>query len=280
MTFSLQSKSLIIMETDIRIAAAVMQCTVGRIDENLRRMEAMVSEAAEKDVRIICFPEMAATGYSHRDLIGEHAEHIPGRISARLCDLAAAHRVTILAGMAETTENGDLFASHLVVQPDGSLAVYRKLHLAPPEQRLFTAGKTAPVFTAAGFTFGVQLCYDAHFPELSTHMAEAGADIIFLPHASPRGDAATKHRSWMRHLPARAYDNGVFIVACNQVGDNGQGLTFPGNAVIIKPSGNISARALNGVEGLLVADLKRDDLAHVRGHRMRYFLPQRRKDLF
>ncbi|MFH1983964.1 MAG: nitrilase-related carbon-nitrogen hydrolase [Pseudomonadota bacterium] len=268
------------MESDIRIAAAVMQCTVGGIEKNLRRIGAMVSDAAGQGAQLICFPEMSATGYSHRDLIDQHAERVPGRISEHLRDLAATHRMTILAGMAETTENGLIYASHLVAGLDGSLAVYRKIHLAPPEQRLFTAGQTVPVFTAAGATFGIQLCYDAHFPELATHMAEAGADILFIPHASPRGDAPTKHRSWMRHLPARAYDNGVFVVACNQVGDNGQGLTFPGNAVIIKPSGEILARELKGTEGLLVADLKRADLAHVRDHRMRYFLPNRRKDLF
>ena len=268
------------MDNDIRIAAAVVQSTVGRIDENLQRMSGLVSAAAEAGVRLICFPEMAATGYSHRDLIRRHADPVPGRISRHFGRLADAHGMTILTGMAEITEDGVCYASHLVVNPHRSPKVYRKVHLAPPEQNLFNAGGRAPVFDCDGLCFGVQLCYDAHFPELSTRMAEAGADVLFVPHASPRGDAPTKHRSWMRHLPARAYDNSVFVVACNQVGDNGQGLTFPGNAVIINPSGNVMARKLDGTEGLLVADLKLDDLRHVREHRMRYFLPNRRKDLF
>ncbi len=70
---------------------------------------------------------------------------------------------------------------------------------------------------------GIQLCYDAHFPELSTRMAVNGADIIFMPHASPRGTPSQKLTSWLRHLTARAFDNGVFIVACNQNGDNQKG---------------------------------------------------------
>lgn len=268
------------MENDVRIAAAVMQSTVGDVAGNLSRMTALIEEAARQDVRIICFPEMAATGYSHRDRIREHAEPVPGPVSDRLERLAAAHGMWVLAGMAESSGDGDIYASHLVVAPNAPTRVYRKVYLAPPEQRRFTAGDEAPLFTAAGAAIGVQLCYDAHFPELSARMADEGADILFIPHASPRGDAATKHRSWMRHLPARAYDNSVFVVACNQTGENGQGLAFPGNAVVFNPSGEIIARRLDGIEGLLVADLRQADLTHVRGHRMRYFRPNRRRDLF
>ena len=45
----------------------------------------------------------------------------------------------------------------------------------------------------------------------------------------------------MRHLPARAFDNGVFIVACNQTGTNGGGLSFPGVAMVIGPNGRVLA---------------------------------------
>ena len=84
----------------------------------------------------------------------------------------------------------------------------------------------------------------------------------------------------MRHLTARAFDNSVFIVACNQVGENQKGLDFPGLAVIVGPSGKILAKDTTGREGMLVADLKSDDLAAVRDHRMRYFLPNRRPELY
>ena len=37
----------------------------------------------------------------------------------------------------------------------------------------------------------------------------------------------------------RAFDNGLFVVACNQTGDNRNGLLFPGNAVVLSPSGEV-----------------------------------------
>ena len=84
----------------------------------------------------------------------------------------------------------------------------------------------------------------------------------------------------MRHLTARAYDNSVFIVACNQVGKNTNGLDFPGLAVAIGPSGNVLHRNTSSREDMMIADLKADVLNTVRSHKMRYFLPNRRSDLY
>jgi N-carbamoylputrescine amidase len=264
----------------IRIAAVISKSPRNRLRENLERMEDGVAAARKEGAGIVCFPELNITGYGVDRGIRDVAEPLPGRAGERLCALAARHQAVILAGLAERGDAGEIFASHLTVTPAGILGVYRKLHIAPPEKTVFDAGKTIPVFDAAGIRFGIQLCYDAHFPELSTRMALAGAEVIFMPHASPRGTAAEKRDSWLRHLPARAFDNGVFVVACNQAGDNGAGLTFPGIAVVIGPDGRVIAADAGGREGVLVADLDAGLLAAVRSHPMRYFLPQRRPDLY
>jgi N-carbamoylputrescine amidase len=186
----------------------------------------------------------------------------------------------LLVGFAEKGESGNIHVSHLVITPGGQTAIYRKIHLAPPEIERYTPGDALPMFTWSGIRFGIQLCYDAHFPELSTQMAMANADLILIPHASPMGRVIDKHQSWMRHLPARAYDNGLFVIACNQTGNNGNGLTFPGNSMILSPSGEIIEARRSGTSGLLIADLKRDQINHVRSHRMRYFFPNRRPGVY
>ena len=84
----------------------------------------------------------------------------------------------------------------------------------------------------------------------------------------------------MRHLSARAFDNGVFIVACNQVGKNQKGLDFPGLAVVVGPSGNILTDNTTDRDGMLIADLMAEDLSEVRDHKMRYFLPNRRPEIY
>lgn len=264
----------------IRIATAVTNSPVGQVQSNLDAMAVWIAAAKKQNAAIICFPEMNITGYTTRREITGFAEPVPGPTSDKLQQMADEYNIVILAGLAESDDQHMFYASHLVVKPGNSVEIYRKLHIAPPEKAVFSAGNRIPLFEMNRVKFGIQLCYDAHFPELSTRMAADGADLIFMPHASPRGTSREKYTSWMRHLTARAFDNGVFIVANNQVGSNRQGLDFPGLSLAISPSGEIIKKRLGNQEGLMVVDLKADLLRHVRHHRMRYFLPYRRTDLF
>ena len=243
-------------------------------------MAGWIETAKKQAVDLVCFPEMNVTGYSTREKIKDSAQTVPGTISQAVVALAQEFRLAILAGLSEKDSQGRVFASHVVATPQGMAGIYRKIHIAPPETDVFTAGDTIALFKIKGVRLGIQLCYDVHFPELSTRMATDGADVIFMPHASPRGTPAEKFNSWMRHLPARAFDNGVYVVACNQTGNNQSGLNFPGLSVILDPAGRIIKKNTGGKEDIIVADLKADELEKVRGHRMRYFLPNRRPDIY
>jgi len=268
------------MDDKITIALVVCNASFGEIDSNLTAMLGWVEKALAGGAAIVCFPELNVTGYGNKKEMQALAQTVPGFASRNISTMAKNAGLTILAGLAESAPGGRIYASHLVAAPDGTIEVYRKLHLAPPEKSTFTPGDRVPVFNAGGLKFGIQLCYDAHFPELSTRMTAMGAEAIFIPHASPRGDAATKHASWMRHLPARAYDNSVFIAACNQIGPNGNGLSFPGNGVVLGPSGDIIADHLIDKDGILFAELRRENLQWVRKHEMRHFFPNRRPELY
>jgi len=265
---------------DIRIAAAIFNSIVNQPQNNLERMVPLIQQAKQQGANLICFPELNVTGYSTRAPIADAAESIPGPISRRLQQMARKFRIVILAGLAEKDSSGRIYASHVVVTPREMPGIYRKIHIAPPERGIFSAGNAIPVFQIEGVNLAIQLCYDVHFPELATRMALDGADIIFMPHASPRGTPSQKLASWLRHLTARAFDNGVFIVACNQNGDNQKGLKFPGLAVMIDPAGEIIKKDTGGKDGIVVAHLKAATLEAVRSHRMRYFLPNRRPELY
>ena len=66
---------------DIRIAAVMMKCPIGRTRENLDRMTGWVAAAKKKGADVICFPEMNVTGYSTRVAIKNSAQKVPGPIS-------------------------------------------------------------------------------------------------------------------------------------------------------------------------------------------------------
>jgi len=265
---------------NLRLALVVANCPVAAIEKNLESVIRWSEEAARQGAQVICFPELNVTGYGSGKDLAQSALPVPGPETEKLVAIARATSLVILAGLAEMDRKGRVFASHLVATPQGLEGIYRKLHIAPPEQALFTPGNQVTLHTIREVTFGMQLCYDAHFPELSTRMALDGCDLIIVPHASPRGTAKKKLASWMRHLAARAFDNGVFIAACNQIGDNGNGLKFPGVAVAIGPDGHLMKEYTQNREGLLLVDLQPSSLHSVRQHRMRYFLPHRRPDIY
>lgn len=265
----------------IRIAAVTSRAVVGDIAGNLARTARWARQACEAGAELICFPELNLTGYclDPREM-SALAQPIPGPLSEELGGLAHETGMILLAGMVEQNPSEQPYISHCVILPDGGVSVYRKLHLSPREVPVFAKGRTIPVFQTKKIRFGIQLCYDGHFPELATAMTDNGVQVIFMPHASPRNNAQIKHQSWMRHLPARAYDNSLFVVACNQWGDNQRGLTFPGNAVVIDPSGNILGKKVSGDEDMLVVDLTQEAFSHVRNHPMRHFFPNRRPELY
>lgn len=263
-----------------RIAAVIFNAPLNQVSRNLARMARWVSAAGRQQVDIVCFPELNISGYSTRGNLRQIAEPIPGPVSDTVVDMAAGHSITVLAGMVERGPGERVYVSHIVAGPDGLQGVYRKLHIAPPEEPVFAAGEKITLFKASGLTFGIQLCYDAHFPELATRMAVDGADLIIFPHASPRNSSQQKASSWMRHLTARAFDNGIFVIACNQVGDNDAGLSFPGVAVAIGPDGNLISEKLSDTDAMMVVDLDAGELEAVRSHPMRYFLPNRRPGLY
>ena len=265
---------------DITIAAITCDAPVGEIDRNLGATVEWTLKAKEAGADLVCFPELNITGYCNRPEMADIALPIPGRISRELSYLSNNENIVILAGMAEKNLQGPPFASHCVFTPDGQVQIYRKVHTAPPEKKTYTPGDAIPVFKIKAMTFGIQLCFDAHFPELSAVMTDHGADVLFMPHASPRGNAAEKHDSWMRHLTARAFDNSVFVVACNQIGENCNGLFFPGNAMVIGPSGELIDKDISPQASMLIAELKAADLEAVRNHPMRHFFPHRRPELY
>lgn len=265
---------------DLRVGAVVMRSVLGETSENLNRTSAWVRKAASEGVDLVCFPESNLTGYSVREVARSVAEPVAGPLGEAVVQMARENRVVILAGLIEQGENGSIFASQLVATEDGVQGVYRKCHLSPVEQQLYSSGDAFPVFNVTDATFGIELCYDTHFPEMSTLLTLGGAEILFCLHASPRGSPTEKQRSWMRHLTARAYDNGVFVVACNQTGENNDGLEFPGLSFALNPSGEVIDEDISGDEGILITDLAAAELAHVRENRMRHFLPNRRPELY
>ncbi|MFZ5642704.1 MAG: nitrilase family protein [Bacillota bacterium] len=266
-----------------RIALVQMQSELGRIEKNVEKVLQYISQAGASGTDIICFPEMCIQGYS-RDSSKITPLAVPGDLTAAICEAARKEGLTALVGMAEKGEGGKPCITQLVAFPDGSLNKYRKTHLGKSERPHYTPGDDLPVFNAGKACFGIEICWDLHFPEISTILSLKGAEIIFAPHASPVivGD---RRGIWMKYMAARAYDNSVFIAACNLVGNDGAGSDFCGGTLIIDPKGNPVAESFDCGEGMLITDLDPGLINMVRMKKSKsmrdsFFLESRRPELY
>lgn len=296
---------------NLRAAAVQFQHHPGDKKANVAIITDFVERAAEQDVDLIVFPEMCVTGYWHvRNLEREEIEHLAepvpsGPTSGALEALARKYSVSIGAGLIELDDDGRLYNSYVVAMPDGRSVCHRKLHTFI--SAYMSSGDDFTVFDLPGGTrAGILTCYDNNLIENARITALMGAEVLIAPHQtggcrsrSPRAMGpidvelwerrdedpevlreefrGPKGRGWlMRWLPARAHDNGMYLLFSNGVGrDDNEVRT--GNAMILDPYGEIVAQSEAIDDDMVVADLQADVLETSSGRR---WLKARRPDLY
>lgn len=266
---------------DVRIAVVQMTCRVGETERNIARMEQFLSDAATDRIDLVCFPELSVHGYTAGDPAASTPEPIPGPSTEALTDISRRLGITFMAGLLERDVSGIIYNTQVIFGPQGTVGSYRKTHVPTSEIGTWNCGSDIPAFEHPKVRYGIEICYDAHFPEVSTILAERGAEILFMPHSSGVGSsAADKKTGWLRFIPARALDNTVYVAVCNQVGDNGAGKIFSGGSFICNPRGEVIAESSTTSEEIVVADLKEGDLAKARAFADGFFRHFRRPEIY
>ena len=248
-----------------KVTLAQVSCQLHDKESNLKRMRAVV-ESTEGD--IVVFPELNITGYMPRDDLFKLAEPMNGPTMEKVVELASEYRKDIVFGMPVEAEGvpGHLFNSALVATGDGDLHRYDKMYLpnfGPFEERVFfVGGKTAVVVPGMHAKIGLTVCYDIFFPELAKLESMMGAQVLVNLSASP----TTSRQSFDMVLPARAVENGVFMVFLNMVGVHGS-LVFSGGSRILDPRGEAIVKAHDLKEQVVEAEIDLHEVALARRFR-------------
>jgi len=295
----------------VRVAAVQFEHAPGNKQPNLEKVRRFVEKASQEGVAMIAFPECCITGYWHlrrlsRDALMELAEPVfAGPSSQALVSLAAEYRMTVGAGLVEVTEDGTLYNTYVVAMPDGACRRHRKLHCFISEH--MASGSEYTVFdTPEGCRVGVLTCYDNNLGENVRITALKGAEVLLAPHQTGGCNSPDPHtmglvdpalwenrrnypeaieaefrgpkgRAWlMRWLPARAHDNGLFLVFSNGVGVDDDEIRT-GNAMILDPYGRILAETWKADDDMVIADL---DPALSERNTGRRWIRTRRPDLY
>ncbi len=270
----------------IRVGTAQFEARDGDKAYNLGVIARLAAQAKGDGAELVCFHECSIGGYTYLETLDRAgldavAEEVPdGPSIQRLIGIARDVGVSIGAGLIERAD-GRLYNTYAVVSPEGLVARHRKIHAFVNDA--LSCGDSYTVFDHLGCRIGILICYDNNLPENGRMTALLGADIILAPHvtgclpsAMPgRGTVAPeiwhnreldpvrcrqefdgpKGRAWwMRWLPARAWENGVFLVYANPIGEEG-GTIKPGGSMILDPFGEVLAECRKLGDDVTVATL-------------------------
>ncbi|MCS4164874.1 nitrilase family protein [Sphingobacterium sp. BIGb0116] len=294
---------------NLKISTAQFEHKSANKAYNLAIIERLAQEAAAQGAEVIAFHECSITGYTFaRNLDKQQmlaiAELVPdGESTQKLISIAAKYNITILAGLFEKDEDDNLYKPYICVDKNGLIAKHRKLH--PFINPHLQAGQGYTIFEINGWKCGILICYDNNVIENVRATKLLGADIIFMPHVtmctpSSRPGAGfvdpqlwqnrendptslrlefdgMKGRSWlMKWLPARAYDNALYVVFSNPIGMDDDQLKN-GCSMILDPFGDILTECRTFEDSFTIATITPEKLIQAGGYR---YINARRPDLY
>lgn len=219
---------------------------------------------AQPHSKLVVFPELHLFGDENPDLqraemLQAAAEPLDGPRVTELKQLAKDLNIWLVPGsVCERGPEGQLFNTQLVLSPEGELTgYYRKIFPWRPFEPYDPGDRFTTVDLPGIGRVGLNICYDAWYPEVSRQLAWMGADVILNVVKTTTPD----RRQELILAKANAIVNQVFMVSVNCAGPTGMG-----QSIIVDPEGNTLAEAPDDAPVLLTAELDLAAVEHVRTH--------------
>lgn len=228
-----------------------------RIDETEpvdTRIDRAVGMIRDCNADLVILPELWNSGAFDVETARRVAEPLDGPLVSSLSAVARDRGIWLHGGsFTELADDGRHFNTAVLFSPDGSLAAtYRKIHLfgfSEGETTLMTAGEEIVVVDSPLGRTALATCYDLRFPELFRRFVDAGATAVLLTSGWP----SPRISHWQVLTRARAIENQLLVVACNEVGVHG-GMTLGGHSVVVAADGEVVAEA-SADETVISADV-------------------------
>jgi len=236
--------------TKTNIACAQIDCLLGQPGTNLNKIISLIRAAAERDAKLVMFPECALTGYAYESLEEAipFAEAANGPASNAIAEACRETNAYAIVGFLEADGN-NYYNAAMLVGPDGVVGNYRKTHLPfIGIDRFLTPGDCAyQVFDLPFGKVGMNICYDISFPEPARALKLMGAELIALITNWPT--AAWRSPEFVANT--RALENHLFYAATDRIGVE-RGWDFIGRSKVVDCNGDTLAEAGAQDEELLV----------------------------
>ena len=265
----------------VTVACTQMMCSRDR-EENIKKAEELIREAAGKGADIIQVQELFETPYFAQiedyDYIDLARPRDNNPMLDKMCKIARELKVVLPVSFYE--DAGIVrFNTVAVIDADGEiLGFYRKTHIPDDmgyyEKFYFSPGDTGfKVWDTHYAKIGIGICWDQWFPETARGMALKGAEILFYPTAigSEPILECDSMPHWRRCMTGHAACNLMPVVAANRIGteevvpcaENGNqssALTFYGSSFITDATGEVVEQMDRVSEGFILHSFDLDEL--------------------
>lgn len=244
------------MKRHLRLAIGQINCTVGDLDGNCKKIIEYTQRAKSFGTDIISFPELAITGYPPEDLL-LNMKFIEDDLDALKRLARSINSITAIIGFVDK-KGKDIYNAAAIVRNGDIKGVYHKMLLPNygvfDEKRYFKPGSSPAIFRLGDFIFGVNICEDIWHSDGPTRpQASAGANLIININSSPYHAGKIKERE--EAVRSQAKDNNVFISYANLVGGQDE-LVFDGQSMVVDNNGKVINRLEAFKEDLLIVDLE------------------------
>ena len=253
----------------VRVAAVQFAVTED-VEENLATCLRMTDQAAAEGAQVVVLPEFCnhVSWYDDRAHARRMAQTLDGAFVTALADRARAHAIHLMVNCTLAREDGRTTGSNILLGPDGTiLAVTDKQVLMGSERdHLDPAVAPSPVVDTVFGRVGLYSCMDGVINETPRMLAVGGAQVLLNSLNSFALDEASLH------VPVRAVENRVWVVAANKVGPLvparsiamvAERVGVPiemlhgaGESQIVAPDGTVVAVAPRTGEAVVVADIE------------------------
>ncbi|MEO0799505.1 MAG: GNAT family N-acetyltransferase [Pseudomonadota bacterium] len=281
----------------VRVATVQWQMRgISQKEEFRKQVEYFVDVASDYNSDFIVFPELFTN-----QLLSLEEHPLPPKEGMErvatytdwfvdfMSKFAVSYNVNIIGGSHCTKgRDGNIRNVAYVFLRDGSVHAQDKIHPTPSEAYWWDirgGNRVEAIDTDCG-PIGVLICYDAEFPELTRHLADQGAMILFVPFCTDERRGFLRVR-YCCH--ARAIENQIYVALSGVVGNlpNVENMDIHyAESCILTPCDfafardGVAADTGANTETIAFADLRLSDLRAARAQGSTRNFHDRRFDLY
>lgn len=222
----------------MKIAIAQMNCIVGDIAGNAKKIVTSATLAKEQGATLVVTPELSLCGYSPEDLL-LRPNFLLACEDALLALAKQLPDIAVIVGHPHQ-QGEQCFNAASVLEGGHVVATYHKQVLPNygvfDEERYFVSGSEALVFNHCGVKLGVLICADVWESKPALLAKMAGAELLVAMNGSPFH--MKKQNTRLEVLKQRAVENSLPIVYVNMVGGQDE-LVFDGASFVLNAQGEL-----------------------------------------